>query len=254
MIARNPVHRDRQEQLGGNRMHITRLVRSGALQLAALSVMLLGASGCSRGGDTQQELAALKAEVAALRTEAGRADDYIAVANLQAIYGYYVDKSRWDDAADLFSRDATLEIAGRGLFTGQDRIREYLKQLGPLEYGRLFNHMQLQPVINIASDGAGAKARWRSLMQVGHLGKEARWGEATYENEYVKEQGTWKISKLHSFITFYVEYDRGWNKGAVALPKHLEGLEPDAESTVKYGAFPEVFVPPYHYKNPVTGK
>jgi hypothetical protein len=24
-------------------------------------------------------------------------------------------------------------------------------------------------------------------MQVGHLGKEARWGEATYENEYVKE-------------------------------------------------------------------
>ncbi len=236
-------------------MRITSLIRSGVFPLAALSAMLLGATACSRSGnDTQQELVALKAEVAALRTQAGRADDYIEVANLQAIYGYYVDKSRWDDAADLFSRDATLEIAGRGLFTGQDRIREYLKQLGPLEYGRLFNHMQLQPVVNIAADGASAKARWRSLMQVGHLGKEARWGEATYENEYVKEEGTWKISKLHSFITFYVEYDRGWNKGAVELPKHLEGLAPDAESTVKYGAFPEVFVPPYHYKNPVTGQ
>ena len=110
------------------------------------------------------------------------ADDYIAIANLQAIYGYYVDKSRWDDAADLFAADATLEIAGRGLFRGQPRIREYLHQLGPLEYGRLFNHMQLQPVINVAADGQSAKARWRSLMQVGHLGKEARWGEATYEN------------------------------------------------------------------------
>lgn len=178
----------------------------------------------------------------------------MSVANLQAIYGYYVDKSRWDDAAALFSKDATLEIAGRGQFKGQQRISEYLHELGPLERGRLFNHMQLQPVIHIADDGRSAKARWRSLMQVGHLGKEARWGEATYENEYVREDGTWKISKLHSFITFYVEFDKGWNKGGVPLPQHLEGLEPDSESTVKYGAFPDVFVPPYHYPNPVTRK
>lgn len=165
-----------------------------------------------------------------------------------------MDKSRWDDAADLFAPEATLEIAGRGLFSGQVRIREYLHQLGKLEYGRLFNHMQLQPVIHVAEDGNSAKARWRSFMQVGQLGKEARWGEATYENEYVRDNGVWKINKLHAFITFYVEFDKGWNKGAVELPKHLEGLAPDKETTVKYGAFPEVFVPPYHYKNPVTGK
>lgn len=183
-----------------------------------------------------------------------RADDHLAILNLQSIYGYYVDKSQWDQAADLFSKDATLEIAGRGLFTGQDRIREYLHQLGPLEYGKLFNHTQLQPVVSIAEDGASAKARWRSFMQVGHLGKEARWGDAVYENSYVKEDGIWKISKLHSFITFYVDYDRGWNKGAVELPRHLDTLEPDSETTVKYGAFPEVFIPPYHYSNPVTAK
>jgi len=204
--------------------------------------------------ETARQLAALQAQVATLQAHVQRSEDYAALVNLQSAYGYYVDKSRWDDAADLFTRNATLEIAGRGLFVGQDRIRTYLHQLGELEYGRLFNHMQLQPVIHVAADGINAKGRWRSFMQVGHLGKEARWGEATYENEYTKEGGVWKITKLHSFITFYVEFDRGWNKGAVALPKHLEGLEPDAEATVKYGAFPEVFVPPYHYKNPVTGK
>jgi hypothetical protein len=229
------------------------IFRGVALCSAAAAAVAL--SACSAGDDANRaQLATLQAEVSALRGQAQRADDYIAVSNLQGIYGYYVDKSRWDDAADLFAQDATLEIAGRGLFTGQARIREYLHQLGPMEYGRLFNHMQLQPVVHIAADGLSAKARWRSLMQVGHLGNEARWGEATYENAYVKEGGTWKISKLHSYITFYVEYDKGWNKGAVALPQHLEGLEPDADSTVKYGAFPEVFLPPYHYPNPVTGK
>ncbi len=50
-------------------------------------------------------------------------------------------------------------------------------------------------------------------MQVGHLGKEARWGEATYENEYVKQDGVWKISKLHGFITYYVEFDKGLEQG-----------------------------------------
>jgi hypothetical protein len=202
----------------------------------------------------QQELASLKQELATLQQQAQAATDYVDIANLQAAYGFYVDKSRWDDAADLFASAGTLEIAGRGLFVGQDRIRAYLGALGALEYGRLYNHMQLQPVIHVANDGTSAKARWRSFMQVGKLGEEARWGEATYENEYVKEAGIWKISKLHSFITFYVDYDQGWNKGAVQLPQHLDALEPDADTTIKYGAFPDVFIPPYHYKNPVTGR
>jgi hypothetical protein len=38
------------------------------------------------------------------------------------------------------------------------------------------------------------------------------------------------------------------------LPQKLDNLDPDAPPTVKYGAFPEVFVPPYHYKNPVSGR
>ena len=91
-------------------------------------------------------------------------------------------------------------------------------------------------------------------MQVGKLNQEARWGEGTYENEYAKIDGTWRISKLHSYITFYVDFDKGWNKGGVPLPKHLDRLEPDGDTTVKYGAFPDVFLPPYHYPNPVTKK
>src|SRR5688572_30565808 len=111
---------------------------AGALAAAAL----LALCGCTDASSAK--LASLESEVATLRAQARRADDYIAILNLQSIYGYYVDKSQWDQAADLFAKNATLEIAGRGLFTGQDRIREYLHQLGPLQYGKLFNHTQLQ--------------------------------------------------------------------------------------------------------------
>ncbi|HTR00776.1 MAG TPA: nuclear transport factor 2 family protein [Candidatus Acidoferrum sp.] len=202
----------------------------------------------------QKQVAALGDEQATLKHQAQAAADYVDIANLQTSYGFYVDKSRWDDASALFADDATLEIAGRGVFNGKARISEYLHGLGEMEYGRLYNHMQLQPVIHVAADGLNAKARWRSLMEVGHLGKEARWGDAIYENEYVKQGGVWKINKLHSYITFYVDFDQGWNKGGVALPQPFADRKPDGEASVKYGAFPEVFLPPYHYKNPVTGQ
>lgn len=195
---------------------------------------------------------ALRAEIAALRSEARRANDHLAIMNLQAAYGYYVDKGLYDEAADLFSDAATLEIAGRGFFKGLPRIREYLNALPPLQYGGLFNHMQLQPVIHVDNDTA--QGRWRAFIQIGWLGREARWAEGTYENHYVREQGVWKIAKLHFFTTYYIEFDQGWNKGGIPLAQPLEGVNPDQESTVKYSAFPDVFIPPFHYPNPVSGR
>lgn len=200
----------------------------------------------------EEEVAALRQEVAALRAEARAATDYIAISNLQRAYGYYVDKGLWDEAADLFAEDGTLEIAGRGVYKGRERVRLYLHRLPAYGRGILFNHMQLQPVIHV--DGDRARARWRTFIQLGILDAEARWGEATYENEYVREDGIWQIARLHGFITFYSEYDVGWNKGGVKLVRSVEGLQPDAPPTYDYEAFPEVFIPPFHYANPVTGR
>jgi hypothetical protein len=198
------------------------------------------------------ELEALRREVDALRVEARRASDHLAICNLQAAYGYYVDKALWDEAADLFCADATLEIAGRGLYRGQERIRAYLHRLPALEQGRLFNHMQLQPVITIAADGATAEGRWRTIIEVALPGVELR-GEGTYENAYRREQGVWKIAKLHAFITYYAPAGEGWAK-PVPMAGELADYPPDAPQTVAYRSFPDIFVPPFHYPNPVTGR
>lgn len=195
----------------------------------------------------QAELAAMKERQAALEAEVRTARDFQAVQNLQAAYGYYVDKGLWDKAADLFAEDATLELAGRGVYVGRERVRAYLHHLPPYGHGMLYNHMQLQPVIHVDSAAGTAKGRWRSFMMVGSLGNEARWGEATYENEYKRVDGEWKIALLHGYMNIYVDFDEGWNKGGVKLLRSIDGLQPDAPPTMEYECFPAPLIAPFHY-------
>ena len=202
----------------------------------------------------RESIDALRDEVGALKRKASIAESHLAICNLQAAYGYYVDKGLWDEAADMFAPDGTLEIAGRGVYIGQDRVRQYLHALPRYERGVLFNHMQLQPVIHIDSDGQRAHGRWRAFILIAWLGGEARWGEAVYENSYRLVDGVWRIQSLHAFITFYCEFDRGPNHGGVPMVRNIDGLQPDRPATHDYEAFPEVFVPPFHYANPVSGK
>lgn len=176
------------------------------------------------------------------------------IENLQAAYGYYIDKGLWDQAADLFTDDASYEYGQRGVYIGRARILEALTLFGPqgLRAGQLNNYMMLQPIIDVAPDNTTARARWRSDMQLLAAG-EARWGEGTYENEYTNDGGVWKISKLHFYVTMLADYDKGWVAGNIPMDGPSAHLPPDRPPTEVYQSLPEVYLPPYHYKNPVAG-
>ena len=196
------------------------------------------------------DTAALLARIEKLERRAQAAEDYRDLVNLQGAYGYYVDKGLWEKAADLFAKDGTIEIAGRGVYVGRERVRQYLHHLPAYGYGVMYNHMQLQPVLHIDSEAGTAKGRWRTLMMVGALGKEGRWGDATYENAYVREDGQWRIARLHGVVNFYAEYDEGWHRGGVPLLRSVEGLAPDRPPTIDYEAYPAPVIAPFHYERP----
>ena len=203
--------------------------------------------------DLETTVADLAQRLEAVERRAQAAEDQLAIANLQRMYGYYVDKSQWEHVADLFARDAVLEINGRGRFIGHERIREYMRHFGPPQEGLLMNHMQLQPVIHVDADGMHGNGRLRALMMVGQLGDHAMWGEAIYENEYIKEDGTWKIAKLKAYQVFYTPYDKGWGKEVSPLLSEFGDFPPD-EPIDPYPVYPQYFCPPYHYRNPVSGR
>ena len=226
--------------------------------LAAGVLVTLAALGSSSPSAQSQEavsLAALAARAAALEREIGLLEDEKAVEKLQRIYGFYTDKQLWTQAADLFAANGTIEVGGRGVYVGKDRVLAFLKQNGPEfpQPGRLFDQMQLQPVVHVAADGRTAKGRWHMFAQEAVHGEYAHWGLGTFENEYVKEGGVWKIQRLHLYTTMYTTYEDGWAKVALANEVPSSTLPPDQPPSIQYAAYPTAFVVPFHYENPVTG-
>jgi len=207
-----------------------------------------GAAPLSKDGQP-----ALNADDLARRAE--RLHDEQQIENLQRIYGYYLDRAQWDQLADLFADDGTIELAQQGVYAGKKRVRAFLDTLGPigLESGWLNDHIQLQPIVSVARDGLTARIRSREFSMTGHVGGKGQWSEGIYENQLVKEGGVWKFVAVHFYPTFITDYDQGWSKDAQPAPGPLASLPPDRPPTERYAIFPKAHVPAFHYDNPVTG-
>jgi len=187
-----------------------------------------------------------------------RVKAYHEIENLESAYGYYLDKNLWNDLANLFSVDGSMELAQRGAYDGREHVRAFLLKVfgrgseGPVA-GRLGNHMQLQPVIDVAPDGKSAKIRIRMFQQMS-FGPRASVGAAVYENTAVLEDGKWKLRDDHTYNTLAANYEGGWVRAAnPATPGPDKELPPDRPPSLKFQMFPVVYDIPFHYANPVTG-
>jgi ketosteroid isomerase-like protein len=200
------------------------------------------------------EYGELVKEVNVLEQEIENLEAENEIENLQRIFGFYFDKKLWSQAADLFTDSASVEIGGDGVYLGKNRILEYFRTFGTEgpEEGVLNDHMQLQPVIHVLSK-TEARGRWHLFSQEAEFGKNHFWGTGVYENEYKKENGKWKISRLHLYSIMRTPYEQGWAKAALPRSTQDENLPPDEPPSVAYENYPSVFVPPFHFENPVTG-
>lgn len=164
---------------------------------------------------------------------------------------------------DLFADDATVELDQRGVFRNKDGIRRmFLVRLGGnrigLTRGTLFNHIQVQGIVDIDPEGDTAQARFRTIVQVaGFRGNGGFWSDGIYENEYVKREGVWMFSRLKFWPTYYTPFHEGWDgEQAACINGDGSGMSPGADAPSRDGAgvYPNVYFPPFHYTNPVTGR
>ena len=112
----------------------------------------------------------------------------------------------------------------------------------------------LQPVIHVSEDNSRAWGRFRSDVMLARNGT-GQWGGGVYENEYINDNGTWRISKQHYWVTFWGDYDQGWTgAGIIPMAPASTTNPPDAPPSVVYQSFPNTYVVPFHYDHPVTGE
>jgi hypothetical protein len=143
-----------------------------------------------------QSIAVLTERLEHLERRLTETENIHQIERLTRAYGYYLDKALWDEALALFTDDCSVEISALGIYVGKKQAGVLFKDLlgkGPalsddngLVWGRLYNHMIVQGIVNVDDDGRGASGRWRCFMQIAEFGKSAVWGEGPYEIRYRK--------------------------------------------------------------------
>ncbi len=219
------------------------------------------------------DTAALIARIEKLEHELAVQQDIHQIRRIQYTYGYFIDKSQYDEVVDLFSDRGEVWFLG-GIYKGKAGVRRlYIERFqtqftqghnGP-RYGWLLDHPQLQMVIDVAADRSSAKVRGRSMMQAGlhqsAKGEQRAWWEGgIYENEYVREDGVWKIKALRYYPFWHGSFAEGWAKTPIdfiPMAKTLypeDPLGPDALIQPQPRLWPATDTVPFHYPHPVTGK
>jgi hypothetical protein len=178
---------------------------------------------------------------------AQRVADVIEIERLKSVYGYQQDKSLFSEQVDLFAKEGAYAIFQNGKYREHDGLRRLwyghwsrltADTLMHLD-GFLNDHFIVQPVITVAPDGKSAKARFRARDYVfnytapfplppqhktaadaqDHYTEDGKIKGAgplnliqdlIYENEYVREDGVWKMKGLTICIYANGTYGRGY--------------------------------------------
>jgi hypothetical protein len=198
-----------------------------------------------------------KASLGELEERIAVMNDESLARNLQAAYGYYVNRRMWDDVADLFTPDGVYEVGGVGVYRGAAGIRKALERMGPagLTHGVLNDRLQFDTVVSFASGRREAHARGFELGLLGEADKgEAYWEVSVFDNRFVKEDGLWKVREMRVFPVFRSEYSKGWGKSRIVETAKAGALAPDVPLPGEDAGEQDRIIPSFVSTHPVTGK
>ena len=200
------------------------------------------------------DTATLFARIEGLDARIGELEDINAIRRLHLAYGYYIDFNRPEEVAQLFARDGVV-IFLSGEYRGHAGIKrlygDWFQQLftqgrpGPVD-GFVLDHFQMQDIITVAPDRQTAKGRFRAILLGGwhdsvidrklDFMPQQFWEAGIYENDYVREDGIWKIKRLDYMMQWQGDYETG-------LAHTVSHLQPAARTYPDDPNGPDVILP-----------
>lgn len=147
------------------------------------------------------------------------------------------------EIVDLYAdRPDSSHESHTGYYVGMDALRGYFcpeegfeAVTGYPEVGTAFEHHLATPTIQVAGDGKTARGLWQSpgCETRGGQGANGRpqplWCYGKFLNDFINENGVWKIWHTHFYVTFYTPFHVNWvdvddelRKGGPGAPDAVE--------------------------------
>ena len=195
----------------------------------AAAVLLL--TGLIGAGVAAPAGAAPRAQLDALAQKVDRVESVREIKDLDRSFAQYAQFGQHKKMAQLFAANGTLQW-GDEVVTGRKAIERWLAEeagamngVGP---GSLNLTIVDNPLVNLSASGHTAEGRWNGMRFLGDGQGDTRIDGGIYENDYVLEDGAWKIAKLHYYRQFEGDYINGWrNADGQPLPVVPYHFTPD---------------------------
>ena len=137
-------------------------------------------------------------------------EDLEAIRQLKYRYFRCLDLKRWDELGACFTADATVSYgAGRYQFAGRDAILHFLRDSLSVERGTVGLHHGHHPEIELTGPTT-ARGSWalHNYLLNEHQQRGVRMA-CFYDDEYVKQEGVWRIRHTGYVPVFHEEWNRG---------------------------------------------
>lgn len=216
-------------------------------------------------------IAELEAKVKMLEEKVRTLEDIEEIKKLQRAYGFYLEHWMAEDIIDCFAEGPeTSLLVAAGHYVGKENIRDFFHHgrqgiETPYAENPEFLHqvMQLSGVVHVNPDGLTAKGRWYGFGANAFPAEGGKvnpgWMNGVYEVEYVKQDGIWKIFKVHWCMTFHAPYTVGWveperRADAVINRPYQRNPQLKPDGAPEETLYPSGFICPFHFPNPVSGR
>ena len=150
-------------------------------------------------------------EIEELKAALDELRDTQALETLKHRYCHLVDARRWDELFELWTDDAVCDYGFFGTYQGREEIVH--KFFGEMveSVSSFMAHMVHNPVIELSGDRA--RGSWYLTAQTTiQPANQAVWVMGIYRDEFVRIDGSWKISSLEFEFKYYTPYEDGWAK------------------------------------------
>lgn len=161
----------------------------------------------------------MEARLTALEVEVTRLRDIETIKQLRWDYSRACDDNHNPDwLIPMFTENAEIVLNKpfSGTVSGHAALREMFENNAEVNGITWTLHYYLQPLIKVAPDGVTATGNWYlwelAVMPDADGNEEAVWVAGEYLDDYVKEEGVWKFSRIDVNVNLLSPYSEGWVK------------------------------------------